>query len=86
MQQGNLELLPQLHGLSSGLKSVVSWEVAQGIEQCRLACGGHGYSMASAFPDIYSYAVGGCTYEGENIVMLLQVARLVLTFHYCKII
>ena len=75
LQEGNLELLPELHGLSSGLKSVVSWEVAQGIEQCRLACGGHGYSQASAFPEIYSYAVGGCTYEGENIVMLLQVAR-----------
>uniref|UniRef100_A0AC34PXW6 Acyl-CoA oxidase C-terminal domain-containing protein n=2 Tax=Panagrolaimus sp. JU765 TaxID=591449 RepID=A0AC34PXW6_9BILA len=75
MQEGNLELLPQLHGLSSGLKSVVTWETALGIEQCRLACGGHGYSLASALPDIYEYAVGGCTYEGENIVMLLQVAR-----------
>ncbi|KAI6200235.1 Acyl-CoA oxidase dehydrogenase and Acyl-CoA oxidase domain containing protein [Aphelenchoides besseyi] len=72
---GNVELLPELHALSSGLKSVVSWEVAQGIEQCRLSCGGHGYSQASGFPEIYAYAVGGVTYEGENIVMLLQVAR-----------
>ncbi|KAI6223755.1 Acyl-CoA oxidase dehydrogenase and Acyl-CoA oxidase domain containing protein [Aphelenchoides fujianensis] len=75
---GNVGLLPELHALSSGLKSVVSWEVANGIEQCRLACGGHGYSLASAFPEIYAYAVGGCTYEGENIVMLLQVARQLL--------
>ncbi|KAF8385054.1 acox-1.6 [Pristionchus pacificus] len=72
---GNMDVLPELHAVSSGLKSVVSWETAQGIEQLRLACGGHGYSRASAFPDIYTYAVGGCTYEGENIVMLLQVAR-----------
>ncbi|GMT34897.1 hypothetical protein PFISCL1PPCAC_26194, partial [Pristionchus fissidentatus] len=72
---GNMDLLAELHAVSSGLKSVVSWETAQGIEQLRLACGGHGYSRASAFPDIYTYAVGGCTYEGENIVMLLQVAR-----------
>ncbi|PIO56288.1 hypothetical protein TELCIR_22313, partial [Teladorsagia circumcincta] len=49
-----------------------------GIEQCRLACGGHGYSLASAFPEIYAYSVGGCTYEGENIVMLLQVARFLM--------
>uniref|UniRef100_F1KY21 Acyl-coenzyme A oxidase n=1 Tax=Ascaris suum TaxID=6253 RepID=F1KY21_ASCSU len=75
---GNTELLQELHVLSSGLKAVVSWEVAQGIEQCRLACGGHGYSQASAFPEIYAYAVGGCTYEGENIVMLLQVARFLM--------
>ncbi|CAD5234691.1 unnamed protein product [Bursaphelenchus xylophilus] len=78
LSDGNVELLPELHSLSSGLKSVVSWEVAQGIEQCRLACGGHGYSQASGFPEIYAYAVGGCTYEGENIVMLLQVARQLL--------
>ncbi|ETN75635.1 acyl-CoA dehydrogenase, middle domain protein [Necator americanus] len=78
LTQGNTELLPEIHALSSGLKSVVSWEAAQGIEQCRLACGGHGYSLASAFPEIYAYSVGGCTYEGENIVMLLQVARFLM--------
>ncbi|CAI5456765.1 unnamed protein product [Caenorhabditis angaria] len=75
LTHGNTELLPEIHALSSGLKSVVSWDTAQGIEQCRLSCGGHGYSQASAFPEIYGYAVGGCTYEGENLVMLLQVAR-----------
>ncbi|PIO71962.1 acyl-CoA dehydrogenase, middle domain protein [Teladorsagia circumcincta] len=78
LTHGNVDLLPEIHALSSGLKSVVSWEAAQGIEQCRLACGGHGYSLASAFPEIYAYSVGGCTYEGENIVMLLQVARFLM--------
>ncbi|CAB3399918.1 unnamed protein product [Caenorhabditis bovis] len=78
LTKGNTELLPELHALSSGLKSIVSWETAQGIEQCRLSCGGHGYSQASAFPEIYGYAVGGCTYEGENLVMLLQVARFLM--------
>ncbi|PAV72785.1 hypothetical protein WR25_15292 [Diploscapter pachys] len=76
--EGNTELLPEIHALTSGLKSVVSYEVALGIEQCRMACGGHGYSQASAFPEIYAYAVAGCTYEGENIVMLLQVARFLM--------
>lgn len=52
-------------------------QLLQGIEQCRLACGGHGYSHASGLPEIYSFAVAGCTYEGENIVMLLQVARCI---------
>lgn len=75
LSDGKTELLASLHALSSGMKAIISWEVAKGIEQCRLACGGHGYSQASAFPDIYAYAVAGCTYEGENIVLLLQVAR-----------
>ncbi len=65
----------QLHALSSGIKGVVTFEVAKGMEQCRLACGGHGYSHASGLPDLYVNAVGGCTYEGDNIVMLLQLAR-----------
>ena len=43
--EGNTELLPEIHALTSGLKSVVSYEVALGIEQCRMACGGHGYSQ-----------------------------------------
>ncbi len=71
----NADLLPELHALSSGLKAIVSWEVARGIEQCRLSCGGHGYSAASGLPELYALAVGGCTYEGDNIVMLLQLAR-----------
>ncbi len=72
---GDFGLLPELHALSSGLKAVVSWDVARGIEQCRLSCGGHGYSLASGIPQLYTFAVGGCTYEGDNIVMLLQMAR-----------
>ncbi|EJD76696.1 acyl-CoA oxidase, variant [Loa loa] len=78
LSHGNTELLQELHILSSGLKAVVTWEIAKGIEQCRLACGGHGYSHASGLPEIYSFAVAGCTYEGENIVMLLQVARFLM--------
>ncbi|KAI1722987.1 acyl-CoA oxidase domain-containing protein [Ditylenchus destructor] len=75
---GDVSLLGDLHSLSSGLKSQVSFQVALGIEQCRMACGGHGYSDASGLPHLYTVAVGGCTYEGENMVMLLQVARYLM--------
>ena len=46
-----------------------------GIEACRLACGGHGYSLASGIPKIYATCTPACTYEGENTVLLLQTAR-----------
>ncbi|KAL3084073.1 hypothetical protein niasHS_009206 [Heterodera schachtii] len=72
---GDASLLSDLHSLGSGLKSVTSWQTSLGIEQCRMACGGHGYSEASGLPALYTMAVGGCTYEGENMVMLLQCAR-----------
>ncbi|KAI6207197.1 hypothetical protein M3Y99_01861900 [Aphelenchoides fujianensis] len=71
-------LMQDLHALNSGLKSVVSFQTAQGIEQCRMACGGHGYSKGSGFPQLFGVAVGGCTYEGENMVMLLQLARYLM--------
>ncbi|EGT32495.1 hypothetical protein CAEBREN_25370 [Caenorhabditis brenneri] len=72
---GNTSGMADLHALTSGLKSVVTHFVGQGIEQARMACGGHGYSMASYISEIYGVAIGGCTYEGENMVMLLQLAR-----------
>lgn len=75
MSRGDASLLPQLHALSAGLKACSSFDAALGIEQCRLACGGHGYLAASGFPQLYADIVAGCTYEGDNLVLLLQVAR-----------
>ena len=45
------------------------------IQVCRLACGGHGYSLASGIPTMYADYSPGQTYEGENTVMYLQTAR-----------
>ncbi|KAE9552040.1 hypothetical protein FO519_004731 [Halicephalobus sp. NKZ332] len=75
IKQGNTEALADLHAVASGMKAVATFQTALGIEQCRMACGGHGFSLASGLPQVYSVAVGGCTYEGENMVLLLQLAR-----------
>ncbi|CAB16866.1 Acyl-coenzyme A oxidase acox-1.4 [Caenorhabditis elegans] len=75
VDMGNTSGMADLHALTSGLKSVVTHQTGEGIEQARMACGGHGYSMASYISEIYGIAIGGCTYEGENMVMLLQLAR-----------
>lgn len=75
IQQGNIEALPELHASSSGLKAFTSYGAMSGIEVCRLACGGHGYSQASGIPKIYVQTTAACTYEGENTVLYLQTAR-----------
>ncbi|XP_069608159.1 peroxisomal acyl-coenzyme A oxidase 1 isoform X1 [Ranitomeya imitator] len=75
IQQGNLSELPELHALSAGLKAFTTWVASYGIEECRMACGGHGYSCSSGIPDIYVTFTPACTYEGENTVMMLQTAR-----------
>ncbi|GMS93122.1 hypothetical protein PENTCL1PPCAC_15297, partial [Pristionchus entomophagus] len=78
VDKGQTDLLPNLHAITSGLKSVVTFMAGLGIEQCRMACGGHGYSDASGLPKLYGVQVGGCTYEGENMVMLQQTARYLM--------
>ncbi|CAD5228055.1 unnamed protein product [Bursaphelenchus xylophilus] len=75
LEKGNASLMDDVHAITSGLKAVCSFQAAQGIEQCRLACGGHGYSQGSGLPSIYANTVAACTYEGDNLVMLLQLAR-----------
>ncbi|KAK6014809.1 acyl-CoA dehydrogenase, middle domain protein, partial [Ostertagia ostertagi] len=72
--KGKVDEMAELHYITSGLKAVVTHLVGQGIEQARMSCGGHGYSKASNIPDLYGVAIGGCTYEGENMVMLQQLA------------
>ncbi|XP_005993285.1 peroxisomal acyl-coenzyme A oxidase 1 isoform X2 [Latimeria chalumnae] len=78
INQGDLSQLPELHALSAGLKAFTTWVANAGIEQCRMACGGHGYSRCSGLPDIYVTFTPTCTYEGENTVMMLQTARFLI--------
>ncbi|XP_061189326.1 peroxisomal acyl-coenzyme A oxidase 1-like [Saccostrea echinata] len=75
---GNFEYLPQLHAMSAGLKAFSSWACSEGVETCRQCCGGHGYSHASGLPKIYVDCTPACTYEGENMVLMLQVARFLM--------
>lgn len=75
LDQGDMDTLPELHALTCCLKAVASADGANGVEQLRLACGGHGYMDASNLPATYGLITAICTYEGENTVMLLQTAR-----------
>lgn len=78
VERGNLDRLPELHSLSCCLKVVSTNEVAQSVQTCRLACGGHGFLNSSGFNDIYGNVVAAQHYEGENTVLLLQTARYLI--------
>ena len=44
------------------------------MEAARRACGGHGYSLLSGLPTMFTHYVQNVTWEGDNNVMLLQVS------------
>ncbi|XP_066266325.1 peroxisomal acyl-coenzyme A oxidase 1-like [Branchiostoma lanceolatum] len=75
MEKGDMSGLAELHALSAGLKSYTTAVMSGGIDVCRMACGGHGYSHASGLPALFGLGASLCTAEGENTVMMLQTAR-----------
>ncbi|XP_035685665.1 peroxisomal acyl-coenzyme A oxidase 1-like [Branchiostoma floridae] len=75
LQEGDTSGLQELHALTAGLKAYTTLEAHQGIEECRLACGGHGYSHASGLVYLLTSQAVTVTGEGETTVMLLQLAR-----------
>jgi len=70
--------LGTLHGLAAALKSASTSLAAEGMEECRRACGGHGYSDLAGIAPAWRSFVHTCTAEGDNGVMLLQAGRAVL--------
>jgi acyl-CoA oxidase len=72
------ELLADLHATSScGLKSLANSIAAEGLEVCRRACGGHGYSSFSGIGPWYSDYLPTTAWEGDNYMLTQQVARYV---------
>ena len=48
------DLQADLHATSCGLKALSSTTAAEGLEICRRACGGHGYSAFSGIGSWYA--------------------------------
>lgn len=64
---GRLDIL---HHLSAGFKATFSRIAYDGIDQCRQACGGAGFSAHSGLPSLQVDYAPNTTYEGDNTVML----------------
>ncbi|CAF2817046.1 unnamed protein product [Rotaria sp. Silwood2] len=72
------EQLPELHAISSGLKAYTSTIAERFSQICRVACGGHGFLVASGIKNNNNMLDAACTYEGDNAVLLQQTARYLL--------
>jgi acyl-CoA oxidase len=73
-----LSLTAEIHAISSASKPYCSWKVRDCIQECREACGGHGYASVSRFGALREDHDPNMTYEGENRVLLQQCSRFLL--------
>lgn len=72
------DLLADLHSTSCALKAYASTVAAEGLEVCRRACGGHGYSSFSGIGSWYADYLPTVTWEGDNYMLTQQVSRYLL--------
>uniref|UniRef100_A0ACD5XZ15 Uncharacterized protein n=1 Tax=Avena sativa TaxID=4498 RepID=A0ACD5XZ15_AVESA len=72
------DLIADVHVLASGLKSYITSYISKSISICRESCGGHGYAAVNRFGVLRNDHDIFQTFEGDNTVLLQQVARHLL--------
>ncbi|TNV82173.1 hypothetical protein FGO68_gene6753 [Halteria grandinella] len=78
LMQKKFDRLDIMHHLSAGYKAAFSKIAYEGIDTCRQACGGVGFSAHSGLPSLQADYAPNTTYEGDNTVMFQQAAKLLL--------
>ena len=77
-QPVNKVQVADIHASSSALKSYTTMITADGIEDCRKACGGHGFLQASGLPELFTTYLQNPTVEGDNHMLPQQVVKVLL--------
>ncbi|KAK9843434.1 hypothetical protein WJX81_002331 [Elliptochloris bilobata] len=67
-----------VHVMSSGLKAGATWSRVEILQACREACGGQGFLAANKIGPLKSDMDVDVTFEGDNTVMMQQVAKALL--------
>lgn len=67
-----------LHASSSCLKSFSSMTTADGLEDLRRSCGGHGFLLCSGIPEFSLAYLQNPTVEGDNHMLPQQVVKVLL--------
>ncbi|TNY18023.1 acyl-CoA dehydrogenase/oxidase, partial [Rhodotorula diobovata] len=75
LEEGDFSLLADVHASSSGLKSLSTIMASNAIEECRRACGGHGYSLAGGLASLYADYLPQVTWCGDSYMISQQTGR-----------
>uniref|UniRef100_A0A8D8V0K1 Acyl-coenzyme A oxidase n=2 Tax=Cacopsylla melanoneura TaxID=428564 RepID=A0A8D8V0K1_9HEMI len=72
------ELITEWHALMSGLKPLMTWLTVAAVQECREACGGHGYLYAAGLSELKADTDSLVTLEGDNNVLSQQASKFLL--------
>lgn len=80
----NRPVSKDLHVKSSGFKALFSWWMMEALQECREACGGQGYKSENRIALLRSEHDIQCTFEGDNYVLMMQVAKAIITKRFSR--